>query len=130
MKPMANIDILPMACVGLILVLAMMVLAPMIMTHTQTPVDVPKAHTAETKTEENLTITYTEDSRLFVNDVEILPEQLTDVINQELEKDPYQLVLIRADKNVFHRDVLEILANVKKCGAKRIACATKNPKSE
>jgi biopolymer transport protein ExbD len=127
MKPMANIDILPMACVGLILVLAMMVLAPMIMTHTQTPVDVPKAHTAETKTEENLTITYTEDSRLFVNDVEILPEQLTDVIYQELEKDPYQLVLIRADKNVFHRDVLEILANVKKCGAKRIACATKNP---
>ncbi len=130
MKPMANIDILPMACVGLILVLAMMVLAPMIMTHTQTPVDVPKAHTAETKTEENLTITYTEDSRLFVNDVEILPEQLTDVIYQELEKDPYQLVIIRADKNVFHRDVLEILANVKKCGAKRIACATKNPKSE
>lgn len=130
MKPMANIDILPMACVGLILVLAMMVLAPMIMTHTQTPVDVPRAHTAETKTEENLTITYTEDSRLFVNDVEILPEQLTDVIYQELEKDPYQLVLIRADKNVFHRDVLEILANVKKCGAKRIACATKNPKSK
>ncbi|TET63085.1 MAG: biopolymer transporter ExbD [Candidatus Stahlbacteria bacterium] len=130
MKPMANIDILPMACVGLILVLAMMVLAPMIMTHTQTPVDVPRAHTAETKTEENLTITYTEDSRLFVNDVEILPEQLTDVIYQELEKDPYQLVVIRADKNVFHRDVLEILANVKKCGAKRIACATKNPKSE
>ncbi len=130
MKPMANIDILPMACVGLILVLAMMVLAPMIMTHTQTPVDVPRAHTAETKTEENLTITYTEDSRLFVNDVEILPEQLTDVIYQELEKDPYQLVIIRADKNVFHRDVLEILANVKKCGAKRIACATKNPKSE
>ncbi|MCK4252400.1 biopolymer transporter ExbD [candidate division WOR-3 bacterium] len=130
MKPMANIDILPMACVGLILVLAMMVLAPMIMTHTQTPVDVPRAHTAETKTEENLTITYTEDSRLFVNDVEILPEQLTDVIYQELEKDPYQLVVIRADKNVFHRDVLEILANVKKCGAKRIACATKNPKGE
>ncbi|MBA7501384.1 Tol-Pal system protein TolR [subsurface metagenome] len=130
MKPMANIDILPMACVGLILVLAMMVLAPMIMTHTQTPVDVPRAHTAETKTEENLTITYTEDNRLFVNDAEILPEQLTDAIYQELEKDPYQLVVIRADKNVFHRDVLEILAKVKKCGAKRIACATKNPKGE
>jgi biopolymer transport protein ExbD len=130
MKPMANIDILPMACVGLILVLAMMVLAPMIMTHTQTPVDVPRAHTSETKTEENLTITYTEDNRLLVNDAEILPEQLTDAIYQELEKDPYQLVVIRADKSVFHRDVLEILAKVKKCGAKRIACATKRPEGE
>lgn len=130
MKRMDNLDILPLACVGLILVLAMMVLAPMIMTHTQTPVDVPRAHTSETKTEENLTITYTKNNRLLVNDVEILPEQLIDAISNELEKDPFQLVVIRADKNVLHVDVMEILAKVKKCGAKRIACATKKPKGE
>lgn len=130
MKRMDNLDILPLACVGLILVLAMMVLAPMIMTHTQTPVDVPRAHTSETKTEENLTITYTVNNRLLVNDVEILPEQLIDAISNELEKDPFQLVVIRADKNVLHVDVMEILAKVKKCGAKRIACATKKPKGE
>lgn len=130
MKRMDNLDILPMACVGLILVLAMMVIAPMIMTHTQTPVDVPRAHTSETKTEENLTITYTENNRLLVNDVEILPEQLIDAISNELEKDPFQLVVIRADKDVLHVDVMEILAKVKKCGAKRIACATKKPKGE
>lgn len=130
MTRMANIDILPMACVGLILVLAMMVIAPMIMTHTQTPVDVPQAHTSETKIEENLTITYTENNRLLVNDVEILPEQLIDAISNELEKDPFQLVVIRADKDVLHVEVMEILAKVKKCGAKRIACATKKPKGE
>lgn len=130
MKRMDNLDILPLACVGLILVLAMMVLAPMIMTHTQTPVDVPRAHTSETKTEENLTITYTVNNRLLVNDVEILPEQLIDAISNELEKDPFQLVVIRADKDVLHVDVMEILAKVKKCGAKRIACATKKPKGE
>ncbi|UCC12865.1 MAG: biopolymer transporter ExbD, partial [candidate division WOR-3 bacterium] len=79
MKQMGNIDILPMACVGLILVLVMMMIAPLVMTHTQTSVDVPMAHTAETKTEENLTVTYTVDGRLLVNDVEILPEQLPDV---------------------------------------------------
>ncbi|UCG91949.1 MAG: biopolymer transporter ExbD [candidate division WOR-3 bacterium] len=125
MKRMQNINILPMACVGLMLVLMMMVIAPLLMTHTQTPVDVPRAHTAETKTEENITVTYTIDSRLLVNDVEISPEQLMSAVSSELEKDPYQLVVIRADKGVLHRDVLEILANVKKCGAKRIACATK-----
>lgn len=130
MKRMDNLDILPLACVGLILVLAMMVLAPMIMTHTQTPVDVPRAHTSETKTEENLTITYTVNNRLLVNDVETLPEQLIDAISNELEKDPFQLVVIRADKDVLHVDVMEILAKVKKCGAKRIACATKKPKGE
>lgn len=130
MKRMANIDILPMACVGLILVLVMMVIAPLVMTHTQTHVDVPMAHTAETKTEENLTITYTTEGRLLVNDMEILPVELGQVISDELAKDPFQLVIVRADKDVLHNDVLEILASVKKVGAKRIACATKKPKDD
>jgi len=130
MKRMANIDILPMACVGLILVLAMMILAPLVMTHTQTKVDVPRAHTSEIKTEENLTITYTIEGRLLVNDIEILGEELGQVVAEELERDPYQLVIVRADKGVLHNDVLEILASVKKVGAKRIACATKRPKGD
>ena len=130
MKRMANIDILPMACVGLILVLAMMILAPLVMTHTQTQVDVPKAHTSEIKTEEKLTITYTIEGRLLVNDIEILGEELGQVVAEELERDPYQLVIVRADKDVLHNDVLEILASVKKVGAKRIACATKRPKGD
>lgn len=130
MKPMANVDILPLACVGLILVLVMMILAPMIMTHTQTYVEVPRAHTAETKTEENLTVTYTVDGHLFVNDIEIQSAQFADIIAAEIERDPYQLVIVRADKDVLHSDVLDILAKMKKVGAKRIACATKRPKGE
>jgi len=130
MKRMANIDILPMACVGLILVLVMMIMAPLVMTHTQTQVDVPKAHTSEIKTEENLTITYTIEGHLLVNDIEILPEELGQVIAEELARDPYQLVIVRADKDVLHDDVLEILATMKKVGAKRIACATKRPKGD
>lgn len=130
MKRIANIDILPMACVGLILVLVMMIIAPLVMTHTQTQVDVPNAHTSEIKTEENLTVTYTIEGRLLVNDIEILPEELGQVIAEELERDPYQLVIVRADKDVLHNDVLEILASMKKVGAKRIACATKRPKGD
>jgi biopolymer transport protein ExbD len=128
MRRMENIDILPLACVGLILVLVMMVIAPLVMTHTQTPVDVPWAHTAETKTEENLTITFTVGGNLLINDIEILPEELSEVVAYELEKDPYQLIIVRADKEVLHKDVLEILATVKRVGAKRIACATKRPR--
>ena len=130
MRRMENVDILPMACVGLILVLVMMIIAPLTMTHTQTPVEVPRAHTAETKTEENLTITYTIDQRLLVNDVEIMPEELSNIIVTALENDPYQLIIVRADKDVLHDDVLEILAQMKKAGASRIACATKKLKGE
>lgn len=128
MKRMENVEILPMAAVGLMVVLMMMVIAPMTMIHTNTPVEVPKAHTAETKTEENLTITYTEDGRILINDFPITNDQLSSVVSQELQKDPYQLVIIRADKNALHKDILDILAMVKLAGAKRIACATKKPR--
>ena len=130
MRRMDNLDILPMACVGLMLALMMMVVAPMVMTHIQTPVEVPRAHTAEAKTEENLTITYTKDRRLLVDDIEIANDQLGEAIKKELEQDPYQLVVLRADKEVLHKEVLEILAQVKEFGAKRIACATKKPKGD
>lgn len=130
MKRMENVEILPMAAVGLMLVLMMMVIAPMTMTHTNAPVEVPRAHTAETKTEENLTVTYNRDNQLLVNDQPVAAEEFAAVIAAELERDPYQLVIIRADKDVLYQDVLEILAKVKEFGGKRIACATKKPKGE
>ncbi|MEO0185022.1 MAG: biopolymer transporter ExbD [candidate division WOR-3 bacterium] len=130
MKRMENVDILPMAAVALMVVLMMMILAPMTMTHTNTPVEVPKAHTAEAKTEENFTVTYTTDQRLFINDQPISPDDFERIVQEAVEKDPYQLIVIRADRNVLHKDVLEILAKVKQAGAKRIACATKKPKGE
>uniref|UniRef100_A0A7C4TBE4 Biopolymer transporter ExbD n=1 Tax=candidate division WOR-3 bacterium TaxID=2052148 RepID=A0A7C4TBE4_UNCW3 len=130
MKRMENVDILPMAAVALMVVLMMMIIAPMTMTHTNTPVDVPRAHTAEAKTEENFTITYTKDQRLYINDQPVSPESFEKIVQEAIEKDPYQLIVLRADKEVLHKDVLEILAKVKRAGAKRIACATKKPKGE
>ncbi len=130
MKRMDNVDILPMAAVALMVVLMMMIIAPMTMTHTNTSVEVPRAHTAEAKTEENFTVTYTADQKLLINDQLIAPEDFERVVQQAVEQDPYQLIVIRADKSVLHKDVLEILAKIKAAGAKRIACATKKPKGE
>ncbi len=130
MRRMENVDILPMAAVALMVVLMMMILAPMTMTHTNTPVEVPQAHTAEAKTEENFTITYTIDQKIYINDQPVAPENFENIVQQAVAQDPYQLIVIRADRNVLHKDVLEILAKVKSAGAKRIACATKKPKGE
>ncbi|MCX7732593.1 MAG: biopolymer transporter ExbD [candidate division WOR-3 bacterium] len=126
MKEAPNIDILPMACVGLILVLVMMVVAPMVLTHNSTPVDVPQTHTAERKTENDVTITLTAQGQLFLNDQPVADlEELKDGIASEIARDPYILVVIRADKQCLHSSVLDILACARQAGALRIACATK-----
>ena len=126
MTKSASIDILPMAAVALILVLAMMVIAPMVMAHNDTPVSVPMTHTSERKVEENTTITYTVDGRLLLDDTpynDLL--ELENKLEMELVRDPYLLVVIRADKDVLHADVLDLLALARRAGGLRIACATK-----
>ncbi len=126
MKEAPNIDILPMACVGLILVLVMMVVAPMVLTHNSTPVDVPQTHTAERKTENDVTVTLTAQGQLFLNDQPVAGlEELKADIASEIARDPYILVVIRADKQCLHSSVLDILACARQAGAVRIACATK-----
>ncbi|MCL6465494.1 MAG: biopolymer transporter ExbD [candidate division WOR-3 bacterium] len=121
-----NIDILPMACVGLILVLVMMMVAPMVLTHNATPVEVPQTHTAERKTENDVTITYTADGRLYFNDEPVADfDELYSRIATEIARDPYVLVVVRADKECLHSSVLDILACARRAGAARIACATK-----
>ncbi|MFO7675949.1 MAG: biopolymer transporter ExbD [bacterium] len=122
----ASIDILPMAAVGLILVLVMMVIAPMTMAHNDTPVAVPAARTAERKVEENVTISYTAGRELLLNDVRFDDLfALERRLEGEIIRDPYVLVVVRADREVLHSEVLDILAMARRAGALRIACATK-----
>lgn len=121
-----NIDIMPMACVGLILVLVMMMVAPMVLTHNATPVDVPQTHTAERQTENDVTVTYTMDGHLYFNDEPLSDfAELYSRIAAEIARDPYLLLVVRADKECLHSSVLDILACARRAGAARIACATK-----
>ncbi len=122
----ANIDILPLAAVALTLVLIMMVVSPLVVTRNSTPVILPETHTSERKVENDLTVSYTVDGQLLVDDKPVftLPE-LESTLQVQLLRDPYVLVVIRADKECLHSHVLDILAAARHAGALRIACATK-----
>jgi biopolymer transport protein ExbD len=129
LKTVANIDILPMAAVGLILVLIMMVVSPLVVTRTGTPVALPQTHTSERKVENDINVTYTVDGKLLLDDKPVANyEELENTLEMALIKDPYLLVVVRADKECLHSNVLDILASVRRAGALRIACATKKYK--
>ncbi len=126
MKNVANIDILPMAAVGLILVLIMMVISPLVVSQNSTPVTLPQTHTSERKVENDINITYTREGNLLVNDQPVRDlEELGTALERELVSDPYLLVVVRADTACLHSGVLDILSAAKAAGALRIACATK-----
>jgi biopolymer transport protein ExbD len=121
-----NLDILPMACVGLILVLVMMMISPMVVSHTRTPVDVPAAHTGQREVQNDISIILTKAGDYFFDDVPVAT--LDDIgarVAAEVARDPYILVVIRADKQCYGNQVLDVLSVAKKAGAARIVCATK-----
>lgn len=129
MRGPTNIDILPMAAVGLIMVLIMMVVSPMVVTRNSTPVDVPMTHTSERKVENDITITYASNGQLLLDDKPIANyDELQSTLQAMVMRDPYVLVVVRADKSCLHSNVLDVLACVRRAGALRIACATKRYK--
>jgi len=121
-----NINILPLAAVALTLVLIMMVISPLVVSRNSTPVILPETHTAERKVETNVTVTYTADGQLLLDDKPISSlAELDSTLQTQLLRDPYVLVVVRADKGCLHSHVLDILAVARHAGALRIACATK-----
>jgi biopolymer transport protein ExbD len=122
----SNIDILPLAAVALTLVLIMMVISPLVVSRNSTPVILPETHTAERKVENNVTVTYTADGQLLVDDKPVSNlTELESTLQAQLIRDPYVLVVVRADKGCLHSHVLDILAVARHAGALRFACATK-----
>jgi len=126
LKAAPNLDILPMACVGLILVLVMMMISPMVVTHTRTPVNVPAAHTGQREVQNDVSIVLTQDGQYLFDDEPVATlEQVGDRVAAEVARDPYILIVIRADKQCYGNQVLDVLSAAKKAGAARIVCATK-----
>jgi biopolymer transport protein ExbD len=121
-----NLDILPMACVGLILVLVMMMISPMVVTHSTTPVNVPAAHTGQREVQNDISIVLTRSGEYFFNDQPVPTlQEVGKMVAAEVASDPYILVVIRADKECYGNQVLDVLSAAKRAGAVRIVCATK-----
>jgi len=126
LKAAPNLDILPMACVGLILVLVMMMISPMVVTHSSTPVNVPAAHTGQREVQNDISIILTQTGQYLFDDEPVASlDEVGNLVAAEVARDPYILVVIRADKQCYGNQVLDVLSVAKKAGAVRIVCATK-----
>lgn len=124
LSPVSKIDITPLVGVALILVIVFMVTSPLMMVPVDLNIELPKAKTVEAKSEQNITISISPDNNLALNDKKTSLEDLENELTKLLEKHPNRLVVIRADKNVKHREVLDILTITKQSGARRLAIAT------
>lgn len=122
--PISKIEITPLVGVALILVIVFMVTSPLMMVPTNLEINLPKAKTVEAKSESNITISVSEDLIVALNENQVKVEELQGELEKMLKQDANRLVVIRADKNLTHQSVLNLLSIAKKAGASRMAVAT------
>ncbi len=123
-----GINVTPLVDVGLVLVIIFMVTAPLFEQPTL-QVTLPKANTKEGEEKENITVTLTSDGKMAVNETEVTPQTLDSTLKKKIQSSESKHVILRADKESLHGDLLMVMRLAKEYGAKSMAIATepKNP---
>ena len=87
-------------------------------------VRLPEAASKEEEPTQDLVLILTRENRLYLNDAPLQPDELRARLQERLRDRHDGVVVIRADKEVPHGRVVEIMDIAKGAGAVRLAIAT------
>ncbi len=118
-----KVNVLPLVDVCLVLVIVFMVTAPLMMQPVM-EVKLPKAVTAEGEEKENITITIALDGKIAVNEKNVTWEKLSAELTERIKRNQDKFVIIRADENASHGEMLKAMRIARDAGAKKLTVAT------
>ncbi|MFH1073718.1 MAG: biopolymer transporter ExbD [Candidatus Firestonebacteria bacterium] len=121
-KIISDINITPLTDVALVLLIIFMVTTPMILAG-GINVKLPTATTANTTPQRNITISITQDGKVYLNDRETGFDGLQPALEQFLKNEKDKTVILNADKGVMHGQVVRALDIAKRAGAVKLAIA-------
>lgn len=123
-----RMDITPLVDVVFLLLIFFMLSSSFIL-QPGIKVDLPESVIAEPSKEENMVVTLTQENQIFFNNERTTLEGLERRIRRMIRKNPAGTLIIKADTNVRHGSVVEIMNIAKKTGVVNMAIATK-PKEQ
>ena len=120
---LSQINVTPFVDVMLVLLIIFMVTVPMMQEGLDVNLPVVKASALSVE-EEPITITITDEGKLFINKNKVtlsgLDKKLTAIYSRKKEK----MVLIRADEKVPYGFVIKTMAEIRKAGIQRVGMVT------
>ena len=119
-----TIMIIPMIDIVFFLLVFFMMSTLYMNTEEQIPLNLPKASSSSAKTIETITISLTATHKMYLNEREIVPDQLGNEIQGIVAKEPQQAFIVRASEDIAYKDVINILDNLKISGARLVSVAT------
>lgn len=119
----AEINITPLTDIFLVLLIIFMVTAPALIQ--QGPkVNLPGSSTKGDQLA-GLTITLTNDKKIFVGKQEVTKEKLGELLQLELPKTKEKEVVLSADKNLVIGEMISVMDIARRHGAAKLAIATR-----
>jgi biopolymer transport protein ExbD len=119
----SGINVTPLVDVCLVLVIIFMVTAPLF-EQPNIEVKLPKTNTEEGQEKENITVTISSDGRMAVNEQDVTDQILEPVMKRKLSQSSEKHIVVRADKEALHGNLILVMSTAKKLGAKSMSIAT------
>ncbi|MFC1668412.1 ExbD/TolR family protein, partial [Chlamydiota bacterium] len=88
-------------------------------------INLPEAAHSDNQKEEEFSVIIKKDGLIFFNEYEITLEKLRDRLHSISIRDPKKVLIIKADKDVRHGKVIEVIGVAKEIGISHFAIATK-----
>ena len=127
-QPISAINVTPFVDVVLVLLVIFMLTAP-IMVKEILGIKLPNANHSDQKSAQAFGVAVTVQGQILLNGQIIDEPGLTEMIRVELVKQPNLQVIISADKDSKHGDLVRVIDIVKGAGAVRFALQIQKPKT-
>ena len=125
-EAISQINVTPLVDVMLVLLIIFMVTAPIL--QQGVPVDLPKVQSGPLAgEEEQLVVNVARTGQLYLNNVPMTAEQLTEKLRAIATARPDRQVYVRADQAVAYGQVMHAMAAVRDAGLTHIGLVTEPP---
>ena len=125
-RPVAEINVTPLVDVMLVLLIIFMITAPLMMA--QLPIELPKSSAEDLgKPPEPLIVAVDTAGKYYIGSDEVSPTDLPGKLKALADKNPDQIVYVRADKSVVYGQVMALLAEVGQAGFYKISLMSEQP---
>ncbi|MDF0556070.1 biopolymer transporter ExbD [Kamptonema sp. UHCC 0994] len=120
----AQINIVPMIDV-IFAILTFFIMSTLYLTRSEgLPVNLPKAGTAQSGQPAKVTVTIDLQGKLWLNRQPVQLENLAGAVGQQIKPGEDLLVVLNADKGVYHGRVIEVMDRVRQVKGAKLAIAT------
>jgi biopolymer transport protein TolR len=124
---MADINVTPLVDVVLVLLIIFMVTAPLMQRGVD--VDLPRTATQTSENEERLIVSITKDGKVFIGNVQIDMDDLTDQVQKRVVRMKNKnAVFLRGDQSLEYRVIMQVMDQIKRAGVPTVGLVTEAPR--